>query len=838
MNDTKLTPMMVQYRNAKAEISSDTLLLFRMGDFYELFFDDAVRGSELMDIALTKRSGIAMAGIPFHSLTNYLPKILEAGVKVAIAEQTEDPKLAKGIVKREITQIITPGTIVDGNVLSSQKSNFLVSICISKKGIFGLATLDISTGDFRITQLDSKENLETEINRLQPAECIVPEAIYKEWEQEGFPEVPNKTSWTPTEDWTFDSTVCIDLLKHHFDVASLDGFDCNELPIAVQAAGAILHYAQNNLRRNADHITGIIPYSADETMVIDRVSQRNLELVEPLFSDSQSPTLISVLDQTITPMGSRLIHEWILRPLLDIGEIEARLDAIGSFVQDQLLLLELREALKAVKDLERIISRLNVGTANARDLLVLQRALGAVPGIKSIISMSSQSQMLDTIQSNLNELPDINKLIEDAVIEDPPLSVKEGGIIKEGYNAYLDELRCAAKEGKSWIADLQQKEQERTGIKSLKVRYNKVFGYYIEVSKSNLDLVPENYLRKQTLVNAERFITPELKEIEDKILGAEDKSKALEYELFEEIRSKVIAETAAIQLTARAIAKLDTLASLAEIALKNNYKRPNLSDDILIEIRGGRHPVIDSFREDEPFVPNDTVLNAASDQMLIITGPNMAGKSTYIRQVALLVIMAQMGSYIPAETAKIGLVDRIFTRIGAADDLSRGQSTFMVEMIETARILNNATPNSLVILDEIGRGTSTFDGLSIAWAVAEYIHNNANVRSRTLFATHYHELTELSLTLPGVKNYNVLVRESGDKISFLRKIMPGAADKSYGIHVARLAGLPKSVIERAQEVLENLEGNALDTVNQQPKLAKKAKKKRGNSPQQPTLFDF
>ena len=830
--------MMLQYRNAKAELSSDTLLLFRMGDFYELFFDDAVRGSELLEIALTKRSGIAMAGIPFHSLNNYLPKILEAGVKVAIAEQMEDPKLAKGIVKREITQIITPGTIIDGNVLSSQKSNFLVSIYASKKRIFGMATLDISTGDFRITELESKEGLETEIHRLQPAECIVPEYLYKEWELKGFPEVNSNVSWTSAEDWTFDPTVSLDLLKRHFGVASLDGFGGNDFPTAIQAAGAILHYAQNNLRRNADHITHIAPYSCSDAMVIDQISQRNLELVEPLFSDSKNSTLLSVLDQTITPMGSRMIREWILRPLLDIKSIEFRLDAIDVFVRDQLLLLELREALKAVKDLERTISRLNVGAANARDLVVLQRALDAVPAIKSIISMDSQSEMLNTIQAQLNDLPEINEMITKAIVEDPPLTVKEGGIITEGFHNYLDELRCAAKEGKNWIADLQKKEQSRTTIKSLKVRYNKVFGYYIEVSKSNLDLVPENYLRKQTLVNAERFITPELKEIEDKIIGAEDKAKALEYELFQEIRTKIIAETARIQLTARAIAGLDTIGALAQVALKNSYKRPRLNTDIVIEIQGGRHPVIDNFIEDEPFVPNDTVLNDTTNQMLIITGPNMAGKSTYIRQVALLVIMTQMGSYIPVEAANIGIADRIFTRIGASDDLSRGQSTFMVEMIETARILNNATPKSLVVLDEIGRGTSTFDGLSIAWAVAEYIHNNAKVRSRTLFATHYHELTELSLTLPGVKNYNVAVSESGDEIRFLRKIMAGAADKSYGIHVARLAGLPKPVIERAQEVLTNLEGNAIDTVDHQPKLAKRSKKKKLDPTEQLTLFDW
>ncbi len=519
-----------------------------------------------------------------------------------------------------------------------------------------------------------------------------------------------------------------------------------------------------------------------------------------------------------------MITEWILRPLLNKADIDARLDAVGVYAEDQLLLMELREVLRGIRDIERTISRLNVGSANARDLLVIQRALNMIPGIKAIVSLNKNVKVLGDVFEKMFEFPKLVKLIETAIVEEPPLTIKEGGMINDGYNKHLDEFRLGAKEGKGWIAKLQLDEQEKTGIKSIKVRFNKVFGYYIEVSNRNLDLVPDNYIRKQTLVNAERFITSELKEVENKILGAENKAKALEYEIFQEVRSEVIAQTALFQTMANGIAVLDAVSTLAHVALENNYKRPTIVSDIVTDIKDGRHPVIDHLLTDELFVPNHAYINNLENQILIITGPNMAGKSTYIRQVALLALMAQMGSYIPAESATIGIVDRIFTRIGAADDLSKGQSTFMVEMLETANILNNATPNSLIVLDEVGRGTSTFDGLSLAWAIAEFIHNNHKIKSRTLFATHYHELTELSTTFPGIKNYNVAVKESGDTIKFLRKILPGAADKSYGIHVARLAGLPKSVLERANEVLDNLQGNAIDEVSHQPKLAKRKKK--------------
>ncbi len=836
-SDTALTPMMVQYRQSKSSITPDTLLLFRMGDFYEMFFEDAVRGSQLLDIALTRRAGVAMAGIPFHALGNYLPKILSAGVKVAIAEQMEDPKTAKGIVKREITQIITPGTIVDGAVLSGNIANFLVAVVDAGKGCYGLAFLDISTGDFRVTEVSSLEQLEIELNHWQPRECLLTESLYQNWLGHHRLENLPQLVWTPLDETVFDFTLANALLCRHFQLQSLDGFGCREYPHAVSAAGAVLHYAQNNLRRPADHITRLKVFSPQTNMIIDRISQRNLELVDPLFNDNRNSTLLGVLNHTITPMGNRLIREWILRPLLVVDAINARLDAITFFIARQLLLMDLRDNLKAVKDIERIITRLNISSGNARDLVQLERALSALPALKLLLVNTDAPDKIQSLNRLLIELPEIIDVITKAIADEPPLTLKEGGVIRSGYNADLDELRSASREGKNWIAELQQQEQERTGIKTLKVRFNRVFGYFIEVSKSQLANVPPNYTRKQTLVNAERFITPELKTIEDKIIGADEKANALEYELFQNVREQVIEETVRIQSIAGAIAELDTLAALAEAAMKNNYRRPTLVDHSVIDIQTGRHPVIEQLHREETFVPNDIKLHHDTDQLLIITGPNMAGKSTYIRQTALLVLMAQMGSYIPAAAATIGIVDRIFTRIGAADDLSRGQSTFMVEMLETANIMNNATARSLVILDEIGRGTSTYDGLSLAWAVAEHLHNHPQLGCLTLFATHYHELTGLAQTHARVKNYNVLVKETGGSVKFLHQIVPGAADKSYGIHVAQLAGLPRSIIERAGEILTNLEGEAIDEIEHLPKLAKSRRKSREPSPQ-PDLFSL
>jgi DNA mismatch repair protein MutS len=838
---TKLTPAMRQYMEAKKDAPEDAILLFRMGDFYELFFDDAKRAAPIMDIVLTKRNGVPMCGVPYHALQGYVARLLANGNKVAIAEQMEDPKLAKGIVKRAITQVITPGTVLDDQVLNAGKSNFLVAVSSGRGERFGIALLDVSTGDFRLTEVDGVEALENELHRLQPAECLVPESRALEWEKSGYPDAPAKLVWSPLDEWLFDLELATDSLCRHFGVASLDGFGCRGLSAGVAAAGAVFAYTRNNLRQDAAHITGLQVYQNDKYMVLDRISQRNLELVEPIFADARNATLLSVLDHTETPMGSRLMREWILRPLRECADIERRLDAVEALLKDPMLLSELREALSAVRDLERTIVRLNVGSANARDMLVLQRGLAAVPGLKALLH-ELEVPLIDEQCAAMHELPEVAEHIVRAIVDEPPITIKDGGIIRTGYNENLDEFHQAASEGKNWIASLQAKEQERTGIKSLKVRFNKVFGYYIEVTKTNLEMVPEDYIRKQTLVNAERFITPELKELENKVTGAEEKSKALEYELFQALREEVVGGTSQIQATARAVATIDVLGALAEVAAGADYHRPELIEEPVLEITDGRHPVLDQLMRQERFVPNDTTLNAHAEQIAIITGPNMAGKSTYIRQVALLVIMAQMGSFVPAKAARVGAADRIFTRVGAADDISRGQSTFMVEMVETANILNNATPHSLIILDEIGRGTSTFDGLSLAWAVAEFLHDIPEVKARTLFATHYHELTELALTKPGVVNFNVAVREWGDKVIFLRKILPGSTDKSYGIHVARLAGLPKPVIERANEVLTNLEGNAISESGK-PKLARHRKPRHGQPAedetcQQPMLFEL
>lgn len=820
---------------AKQELPADTILLFRMGDFYELFFDDAKVAAPIMDVVLTARAGTPMCGVPYHALKTYVGRILEGGYKVAIAEQMEDPKTAKGLVKRDIIQIITPGTVMEDDLLRASQSNFLVAICAAKDKM-GLALLDLSTGDFRITETKGIQAFEMELNRIKPAECIVTTELLNDWEQNGYPDVPKNILWTTVEDWIFDLPTARDYLCRHFKVASLDGFGCRGLETAVASAGAILHYAQNNLRRDASQITSLSCYSTDDCMIIDRISQRNLELVEPIFADSKENTLLSVLDKTVTPMGTRLLREWILRPLRQKRPIDQRLDAVQYLMESPMTLAELRESLSAVRDVERIISRMNVGNTNARDMLVLKNALCRIPEIKLLLQ-DNAPELIETHRSSLSEHPELTELIEKAIVDEPPIAIKDGGMFNMGYHEQLDAFRKASTEGKDWIANYQATEQERTGIKNLKVRFNKVFGYYIEITKTNLDMVPDDYMRKQTIVNGERFITPQLKEIEETVLGADEKAKALEYELFQQLRETICAYTTAIQATARAIAAIDCIASLAEVASHYQYVRPEISEDPILDIQDGRHPVIEARLTNETFVPNDVKLDARDAQVALITGPNMAGKSTYIRQVALLAILAQMGSFIPATSAVIGLTDRVFTRVGAADDISRGQSTFMVEMVETANILNNATPQSLVILDEIGRGTSTFDGLSLAWAVAEYLHDTQAVKARTLFATHYHELTDLALTKSGVRNFNVLVKEQGEKITFMRKIVPGCADKSYGIHVARLAGMPTSIIKRASEVLQNLENEEIkDGV---PKFAPpKKSKKREDSPNQQLLFDL
>ena len=858
MSEIKLTPMMRQYRQAKADIPDDAILLFRLGDFYEMFFEDAARGSAIMDIALTKRGGVPMCGFPYHALEMHLPRLLNAGVKVAIAEQLEDPAQAKGIVKRGISRIITPGTVMDSSVLAPDKNNFLVALAADKEH-FALASLDISTGEFKATELDSRAKLETELHRLGALECLISQHQLDEWEKSSaLPDCGRKLLWTPMDDWVFAFDYASDALKRQFNVLSLDGFGCRNHPLAVAAAGAVMHYASENLRRSISHLKSLYFYSIDNYMALDAISQRNLELTESMFGSGRDGTLLSVLDNCATPMGGRMLRDWILRPLYDITAINARLESIEALRDDPLSLTEIREIIGSVRDLERIVARINVGSANARDLLALADSLAMIAPVKLLLE-NFAVPLLEQLREQLHDLPELINRIKATLVDDPPVNLHDGGVIREGFHAGLDELRRASSEGKSWLGALQQKEQERTGIKSLKVKYNRVFGYYIEVSKSNLDLVPEDYLRKQTLVNAERFITPELKEIESKILGAEDKSKALEYQLFTELRDFSLSFTAVIQETATALAAVDVICSLTECARKYRYVRPRIVDDEQLIIEGGRHPVLDATMTEERFVPNSTCLDGDENRMMIITGPNMAGKSTYIRQTALLTIMAQMGSFVPADKMTVGLVDRIFTRVGAADDISRGQSTFMVEMVETANILNHTTEKSLVILDEIGRGTSTFDGLSIAWAVAEFLHDVS--RSRTQFATHYHELTELAITRRGVKNYNVAVKEYGEQIIFLRQIVPGGTDKSYGIHVAKLAGIPDQVIKRANVILENLENNAMG-VGGQPALtihheigenaAKRYRRTRGKStkpakksdngstseePFQPLLFD-
>ncbi len=814
-DNSRITPMMKQYLEVKAGTPPDSILMFRLGDFYEMFYDDAVKAAPILEVVLTKRAGYPMCGVPYHALEAYLPKLLDAGFKVAVAEQMEDPKLTKNIVKREVTRIITPGTILDSGFLKPGQNNFLCALCTVQKDKYGLAWLDISTGEFLTEELAGIRELESELQRLQPKECLLPESLYEQWGQEkNFPYTSKNIVWTAMDDWRFGVEHAESLLLHHFKVMSLDGFGLRGCDAAIKAAGAVLYYASENLRHNTGHIQSIRRNFCNDYLGLDPICQRNLELTEALHGGTKAGTLLELLDRTNTAMGSRLMRDWILKPLRNVDAIIARQDVVGLFRDDLLTLAEIRECLAAVRDLERLTAKLNAGAVNARDMMALGNSVGALPGIRSLLAVFDMPLLL-RLTENITEMPELYDRIMNTLADDPPAVLTEGGLIRTGFDQTLDELRSASTDGKKWVAELQSREQERTGIKNLKIHYNKVFGYFIEVSKSNLAHIPQDYIRKQTLTNGERFITPELKEMESKILGAEDKSKALEQSIFEELRAFAETFTAQIQAAARAVAELDVLCALAECASKHQYVRPQIRDDDELKIYGGRHPVLDAKMEGgERFVPNDTLLDGNENRMMIITGPNMAGKSTYIRQTALLVIMAQMGSFIPADRAEIGVADRIFTRVGAMDDIARGQSTFMVEMVETANILNHATAKSIVILDEIGRGTSTFDGLSIAWAVAEFLLDNPGCRARTQFATHYHELTELALMRSGVKNYNVAVKEYGEQIIFLRQIIPGAADKSYGIHVAKLAGLPREVILRAGEILENLESNAIAEAGQ------------------------
>jgi len=826
-----LTPMMQQYRRLRGSIPGDTLLLFRLGDFYELFFEDAKEASVLLNVALTKRNGVPMCGVPYHAAPSYVAKLIKAGRRVAICDQTSDPQPGK-IVSRDITQIISAGTVSDLDLLEAKRANYLGAV-YHDGGMFGFAYADLSTGEFRLTQLQDQQALLDELARVSPSELLVSDEQKHE-----FSEIDGALGY---DTYAFLPEQAAFTLCEHFKVKSLDGFGCGQMPQAVAAAGAIVHYLKHQLRRNIDHLTSLRCDTPAHYVVLDAATQTNLELVES--RSARDVSLLAVLDRTITPMGGRKLRAWILQPLRNLAELECRQQMIADLLQEPDLLASLRASLKSIRDIERAAGRLSQASGNARDLVALKTSLQQIPKLKgelqqliersnfgrarpepvlseaeggapresgeaavsAAVLSAEQAARLPLqrrLQSEIQQMPELAEKLTRAVVEGPPLTLKEGGIFRDGYDVDLDQLRQASRDGKNWISQLQEREIAATGIKSLKVRYNSVFGYFIEVTKSNLASVPAHYTRKQTTVGGERFITPELKEMEAKILGADERARQLEYQLFQKLRDETLRELEPIQETAAAIAVLDVICALAETARLFRFCRPKLNDTLRLVIKDGRHPVLDQNLVEEKFVPNDTALDGEM-RLAIITGPNMAGKSTYIRQVALIVLMAQIGSFVPAEGAEIGLVDRIFTRVGANDDLARGQSTFMVEMNETANIVNNATERSLVILDEIGRGTSTFDGLSIAWSVAEFLHDK--IKARTLFATHYHELTKLAEERKGVCNFNVAVREWNDQIIFLRKIVPGGADKSYGIQVARLAGLPKEILDRAKDILSHLE---------------------------------
>jgi len=801
-----LTPMMQQYQRLRGSVPADTLLLFRLGDFYELFFEDAQEASGLLNLALTKRNSIPMCGMPYHAAPNYIAKLIQAGRRVAICDQTSEPQPGK-IVSREITQIITAGTVSEMDLLKSNRPNYLGAVYF-QDGAFGFAYAELSTGEFRLTQARTASALLDDLARISPAELLISESQGAQ-----FAELEGALGY---DDFAFLPEHARFALCEHFGVKSLDGFGCADMAAAIGAAGAIIHYLKQQLRRKVDHLTSLRCDSRNEFVTLDAATQMNLELVES--RGARNTSLLAALDRTVTPMGARKLRAWILQPLRELAELERRQQMIADLLQESNLLAALRQTLKSIRDLERASGRLSQASGNARDLVALKTSLQQIPELKRtlqdlldrlafgknhVAENTRPESLAQSVQKQLHEMPELTQKLSGALLDDPPLALKDGGIFRDGFDSHLDELRQASRDGKNWITQLQEREVAETGIKSLKVRFNSVFGYFIEITKSNLANVPERYVRKQTTAGGERFITPELKEMEGKILGADERARQLEYQLFQTIRDETMGELAPIQQTAGALATLDAIGSLAETARLFGYSRPALNETRKLVIRDGRHPVLDQNLAEEKFVPNDTELDGERIRLAIITGPNMAGKSTYIRQVALIVLLAQIGSFVPAARAQIGLVDRIFTRVGANDDLSRGQSTFMVEMNETANIVNNATERSLVILDEIGRGTSTFDGLSIAWSVAEFLHDK--IKARTLFATHYHELTRLAEERKGVANFNVAVREWNEQIIFLRKIIPGGADKSYGIHVARLAGVPKEILDRAKDILSRLE---------------------------------
>ncbi len=807
---TQLTPLMQQYMQIKEQYK-DCILFYRLGDFYEMFFEDARICSKELEIALTGKSigqeeRAPMCGVPYHAVEGYLAKLVSRGFRVAICEQVEDPKQAKGIVKREVIRIVTPGTNLNTQVLDETKNNYLMAV-VHTTDAFGISIADITTGDYYVTEVDTERKLMDEIFKWSPSEIICNDTFFVS----GINIDALKSSnivLSPLEPWYFDDELCVRILKEHFNVGTLDGLGLKDYSIGVIAAGCIMQFLRETQKNSLSHITKLLPYTYDKFMLLDSSTVRNLELTETLREKQKKGSLLWVLDKTKTAMGARLLRSYLEQPLIDYDMINRRLNAVGQLKENMISREEIREYLNPIYDLERLMSKICYKSANPRDLIAFRSSLSMLPHIKFLLQ-SFDSLLLKDVYDELDELKDILDLIGRAITEEPPLNVKEGGIIKEGYNEEVDHLRKAKTEGKDWLMDLETKEREATGIKNLKIRYNRVFGYYLEVTNSYQNLVPEHWIRKQTLANAERYTTQELKNLEDIILGAEDKLFSLEYELFSEARDQIAGEVKRILQTAKAIAKIDVFASLAMVAEQNNYVNPQMLTSGSIHIKNGRHPVVERMISHDMFVANDTLLDNKQNRVSIITGPNMAGKSTYMRQTALIVLMAQIGSFVPADMAQISIVDRIFTRVGASDDLASGQSTFMVEMTEVANILRNASKNSLLILDEIGRGTSTFDGLSIAWAVVEHISNPSILGAKTLFATHYHELTELEGRLAGVNNYCIAVKEQGEDIVFLRKIVKGGADKSYGIQVAKLAGVPASVLKRASEIVAELTGNDL-----------------------------
>jgi len=848
------TPMLKQYQEIKLH-HPGTLLFFRLGDFYELFFDDAVIGAKELEITLTARhrergNPVPMCGVPYHAASGYISKLVRKGYRVAICEQTEDAKTTTKLVRREVVRIITPGTAIDSQLLDSRDNSYLASVFGSGAGM-AAAFLDLSTGEFQATQFSGDTAWQKVLEQLDcfaPREIIFPKSHEPLFRSGAKPATDNgsgaledaaagvlnfsgyQPALIPLDEWFFSFDRASELLLSHFAVASLEGFGFSGRDLAVAAAGGVLHYVRETQKDNAAHITGLSYFEPNDFLMLDQPTVRNLELVEAL-DGSRARTLIGVIDETITGMGARLLKQWLLRPSMKLGELGARLDAVEELKNALILRDRLRTELKRITDLERLMARISLGRANARDLVALKVSADTIPHLKEMLADATAS-LLEVLAENLDDLRDLRELIGKSITDDPPATLTEGGYIRAGYNKELDELRALSTSGKSFIAAIESRERARTGITTMKVKFNNVFGYFIEVSKANIKSVPPDYERKQTLTNAERYTTPELKEYEAKVLSAEERICEIEQTLFAEIRQTISIETKRVQAVAHALAMLDSLLSLAEVAARRNYCRPTLTEDDEIYIRTGRHPVIEATGE--RFIPNDTYLNNSTDRLLIITGPNMGGKSVYLRQAALIAILSQIGSFVPADEARISILDRVFTRVGASDSLARGRSTFMVEMTETANILNTATPRSLILLDEVGRGTSTFDGLSLAWAIAEYLHDNPQHAAKTLFATHYHEMTELAKLLPGVRNYQMAVKEGGGTIVFLRRVVEGTASKSYGIEVARLAGLPRIVTERAREILLNLEANELD-VTGKPKFARHLPSRKVAP--QPTLFE-